>query len=91
MKPESERIARCRKKRKTQAVAYKGGVCCLCGYSRCLRSLHFHHLDPSKKSFALSDKGHTRSWENAKKELDKTVLVCANCHGEIEESLSVGV
>lgn len=32
--------------------------------------------------------GHTKSWEKLKKEADKCVLVCANCHREIHEQLN---
>ena len=49
-------------------------------------NLHFHHVDPSTKSFALSvatGKGLSKLREEAK----KCVLVCANCHGEIESRL----
>ena len=46
-------------------------------------NLHFHHVDPSTKAFALSvatGKALAKLQEEAK----KCVLVCANCHGEIE-------
>jgi len=46
--------------------------------------LEFHHLDKETKSFGLSKKGIIRSWESIKKELDKCVLICANCHREVE-------
>ena len=29
-------------------------------------------------------KGYTRSWEKVKAELDKCILVCANCRREVE-------
>jgi hypothetical protein len=71
--------------RKAQAIEYKGGSCCLCGYKRTPRSLHFHHNDPSQKDFKIS--GGNMSWERMKAELDKCILVCANCHGEIHDGL----
>ena len=49
-------------------------------------NLHFHHVDPATKSFALSvatGKGLAKLREEAK----KCVLVCANCHGEIESAV----
>lgn len=67
---------------KQKAVDYKGGKCQLCGYSKCLKSLTFHHRDSTKKSFGISCKGHM-SWQRMRKELDKCVLLCANCHGEV--------
>jgi hypothetical protein len=36
-------------------VDYKGGACVLCGYSRCLRALDFHHFDPTNKRFRMVD------------------------------------
>jgi hypothetical protein len=60
------------------------GRCRLCGYDRCPAALQFHHLDPGEKSFALSREGVTRSLAEAQAEAAKCVLLCANCHAEIE-------
>lgn len=49
-------------------------------------SLHFHHVDPASKSFNMtmaSGKSEAAYLAEAK----KCVLVCANCHGEIEAGL----
>lgn len=83
----SDKVKRRRKKLKILAVEYKGGKCIACGYNKCTRALEFHHLDKSTKSFGIAASGHTKSWEKLKIELDKTVLVCSNCHAEIEEGL----
>ena len=72
-----------RKKIRAMAVKYKGGKCELCGYSRCLHAFDFHHLDQEKKDFGISMDGLTRSWSRVKKELDKCVMLCANCHREV--------
>ena len=72
---------------KEKAVAYKGGQCCLCGYSKCIKSLDFHHKDPNEKDFGIGT-GFTRSWEKVKAELDKCILVCRNCHGEIHAGVT---
>ena len=72
---------------KLQAVDYKGGKCSLCGYSKCISALEFHHIDPEQKDFSISRDGNTRSWEKVKLELDKCILVCSNCHREIHEDL----
>lgn len=45
-------------------------------------ALEFHHKD-GEKDFGIAAKGHTKSWERIKEELDKCVLVCSNCHKEI--------
>jgi hypothetical protein len=70
------------KEKKLQAITYKGGKCQKCGYDRCKDSLQFHHLDPKKKEFRIAT-GRGKSWAKLKVELDKCLLVCANCHGEI--------
>ncbi len=53
-----------------------------CGYNKCLSALEFHHIDPLKKDFNISQ-FRTTSFESIKKELDKCDLLCANCHREI--------
>ncbi len=76
-----------RKKLKAMAIEYKGGKCQFCGYLKYQGALEFHHLDPSKKDFGLGTRGLTRSWKRIKKEADKCVLVCSNCHKEIHGGL----
>ena len=67
---------------KQKCVDYKGGACEICGYDKCIASLEFHHIDSSQKDFQISDfKSHAFS-EKIKKELDKCMLLCRNCHGE---------
>jgi hypothetical protein len=68
-----------------RAIEYKGGCCVVCGYNRCVRALEFHHVDPSKKSFGLSERGLCHSWDRIQEELDKCILLCANCHREVED------
>tara|TARA_R110000822_G_scaffold53903_1_gene138679 strand:- start:801 stop:1364 length:564 start_codon:yes stop_codon:yes gene_type:complete len=69
-------------KLKLMAVKYKGGKCERCGYDKCVDSFDFHHRDPKEKEFGIGGKGHTKSWDKIKKELDKCLLLCANCHRE---------
>ncbi len=76
-----------RKKLRQMALDMKGGKCMMCGYSRDQTALDFHHLDEKSKEFGLSDRGLTRSWEKTKLEVEKCVLVCANCHREIHSGL----
>lgn len=71
---------------KRALVKYKGGKCKICGYDKCMRALEFHHLDPSKKDFHPS-KCLTKSMNLLKKEADKCILVCSNCHAEIHDKL----
>lgn len=74
-----------RKRTKIKLVDYKGGCCVKCGYNKSISVLQFHHTDPSKKDFTIS--GKSWSFERLKKEVDKCILVCANCHIEIHEKL----
>ena len=71
---------------KQKAVEYKGGKCSKCDYSKCIAALEFHHLEPEHKDFSISKDGSTRSWERVKAEIDKCILVCANCHREIHDA-----
>ena len=70
-----------RKKIKQQCVNYKGGKCQVCGYCKCIEALEFHHINHLEKEFTIS--GGTRSFESLKLELDKCILLCANCHREL--------
>jgi len=56
----------------------------VCGYDAYIGALQFHHLDPAQKSFGLSSQGFTRSLERMRQEAKKCVLLCANCHAEVE-------
>ena len=64
---------------KEKAVEYKGGKCTDCQQVFPLCVYDFHHLDPSEKE---TNPGNLfgRRWENVIAELDKCVLLCANCH-----------
>jgi hypothetical protein len=70
---------------KKEIVQYKGGKCILCGYNKNIKSLVFHHIDSSVKEFSIS--GVNYNLEKLKKEIDKCILVCRNCHAEIHEGL----
>lgn len=72
-------------KRKIELIELKGGCCERCGYDKNVAAFDFHHKDPTKKDFSISSSGNTRAWEVIKKELDKCIMVCANCHREIHE------
>jgi transposase-like protein len=60
-----------------------GGQCLLCGYDRNPAALQFHHVDRATKEFTLRN-GDTRSLERMRAEAAKCVLLCANCHAEVE-------
>lgn len=75
-----------RKKNKQRAIDYKGSKCERCGYAKCNSALEFHHLDPNEKDFSPSS-NMNMAWDKIKTEIDKCILVCANCHREIHEDL----
>lgn len=67
---------------KVQCIIYKGSVCNTCkivydGTNGMI--FDFHHTDPSTKSFEILKKGK-KTLEDQKDELNKCVLLCANCH-----------
>lgn len=66
---------------KKRAVDFMGNKCYDCGVSYPDYVYDFHHLSGDTKvdnpSAILK-----RSWDEAKKELEKCVMVCANCHRE---------
>jgi hypothetical protein len=83
-----EAVSARRRRVKLALVAEAGGACCLCGYDRYPGALQFHHVDPAEKSFAIADRGLARSMERARAEAQKCVLVCGNCHAELEAGIA---
>jgi transposase len=83
----AEAVVRHRQRLKTTLVQEAGGSCVICGYSRHARALQFHHLDPDHKRLQLSAQGVTYSIATLRAEAEKCVLLCANCHAEVEDGL----
>jgi transposase len=83
-----ERVGRRRRQIKGKLVAEAGGKCVICGYHRCQRALQFHHLDPRTKEFHLGHTGATRSLARCRAEARKCILLCANCHAEVEAGIT---
>jgi transposase len=81
----SEAVARRRRKVKTLLVGEAGGACCICGYARNMRALHFHHVEPSEKRLEINAKGVGLALETLRAEARKCVLLCSNCHAEVED------
>ncbi len=79
-----QRVIEWRRRTKRILVAEAGGACVLCGYDRCVAALEFHHLDPTTKRFALGVRGITRAIDALRLEAKKCVLLCSNCHAEVE-------
>jgi hypothetical protein len=80
-KSRVKRVIYWRVKAKSILVEYLGGKCSMCGYNKCIDALDFHHIDPNMKDFTIS--GKSFSIDRLKKETDKCILVCSNCHREI--------
>ncbi|TMK57815.1 MAG: hypothetical protein E6G51_04655 [Actinobacteria bacterium] len=79
-------VAKRRRSLKRILVEEAGGGCVLCGYTRCDRALEFHHLDPKAKQFQITS--HTRSLARLRAEASKCVLLCSNCHAEVEAGIT---
>lgn len=67
---------------KIKMIEYKGSQCEKCKLK--LKDTHyavfdFHHLDPKAKDIKF-DRIKYQSWEKIQKEIDKCLLLCANCH-----------
>ena len=73
---------------KIKMIDYKGGKCEKCGYNKSPAALDFHHKNPLEKKFTIAHARHRSFNENIKKELDKCMLVCSNCHREIHEEIN---
>lgn len=60
--------------------------CSKCGYDKSWAALDFHHLDPSKKVAGVHELTRgvptEKRWLIAKTEMDKCIILCANCHRE---------
>jgi hypothetical protein len=79
-----KRVSERRRRVKRILVEEAGGRCAICGYNRYLGALQFHHLEPGAKAFVVSLRGATRGIEAIRNEARKCVLLCANCHAELE-------
>jgi len=78
-----ERVAFDRDK-KARAVALMGGTCFECERVGPTRLFEFHHWEAESKAFGISQSGiSSRNWLAIVAELDKCVMLCANCHREV--------
>lgn len=75
------RMGQRHQRHKILLVAEFGGKCNRCDYSKDIRALVFHHINPATKSFGISNRLST-SLKILRKEADKCILLCPNCHAE---------
>jgi predicted HNH restriction endonuclease len=88
LKCEAERKKTHREKMKDELVERFGGCCKICGYSRYRGALEVHHLDPSTKEFSIASKGWMAGREVLVNEAVKCIVLCANCHREVEAGVT---
>jgi len=62
----------------------KTNGCSICGYKKCSQCLEFHHVNPKNKKFQINAIGIARDDKKIVIELNKCILLCSNCHQEIE-------
>lgn len=73
-----------RREVKRRLVREAGGRCKICDFAEHPAALQFHHVDPATKEFHLGQQGITRSLGRMRAEAEKCVLLCANCHAQVE-------
>jgi len=73
---------------KSAAITYLGGKCEKCGWHGNQAALQFHHKNSKEKDFIIGNVAN-KSWDSIKKEMQKCLLLCANCHA-IEHSTKNG-
>ena len=78
----NDRTNRLRRERKQFAIDYLGKVCYVCKNEFPLECYDLHHYNPQHKDLTIGE-NWIISWDKLKKELDKCILVCSNCHRKI--------
>lgn len=73
-----------RRRIKQSLVKAFGDKCYLCGLEFNPWIFELHHIDPNTKLFGLGSSGITRSKDRCALEAKKCVMLCANCHREVE-------
>jgi len=70
---------------KVRCLKYKGWRCSVCDRSDFLPGvLTFHHVNPDQKEMGINAMiTKRRTFTRIRMELDKTVVMCLNCHGSL--------
>ena len=74
-----DRLINKSRRAKLDAIKYKGGCCSVCGGTFHPSAFDFHHMNPAEKEYEIGRLMRS-PWKKRKTELDKCVLICANCH-----------
>jgi CENP-B N-terminal DNA-binding domain len=70
-------------KRRRYYLNLLGGKCSACGYNKNIAAMSFHHKTPRHKKFPLTiNKLSNRKESDILSEVDKCIILCANCHIE---------
>lgn len=77
-----------RRQRSEFLIEKMGGRCYICRNIYHYSAYDFHHIDPAKKDFALSQKMETPDFDKILQEAKKCLLVCSNCHRELHFNLN---
>ena len=86
---ERRRDAIKRSKIKTIILEYKKSkTCSMCSEADPV-CLQFHHRDPKIKDFTIAG-SHRRSWNSIESEINKCIILCANCHLKLHASIRGG-
>ncbi len=83
-KCNSAAVSERRRQLKRRMVEEAGGMCAICGFAEHPAALQFHHLDSSRKKFHLAQYVYSRGIARVRAEVQKCVLLCANCHARVE-------
>ena len=76
-----------RRKRKMALIKMLGGHCVECGYKKSITALSFHHKNPKRKLFDISNGHLMGNWDELVKEVQKCEIRCLNCHAELHNNL----
>lgn len=58
--------------------------CCVCNEND-VDCLDLHHIDPAAKDIAVGQVIRVWSWERLQREIQKCVVLCANCHRKLHK------
>lgn len=85
MSKSSKHVINWRKRTKERIVKAMGGKCYICGYDRCYAAMDLHHINPDEKNFSMGGmRANPIAWIKIVEELRKCILLCSNCHREVE-------
>jgi hypothetical protein len=59
--------------------------CSKCGYNKSAKALQFHHTNDDKEHNVSRMAAQGRALRSILVEIEKCVIVCANCHAEIHD------